>query len=328
MPPMSTSGTPILCRSVAGLARRVRETPARAAVGVIVFIAAYLGAMRIGVGELKPVQLLLCAPLVLVFGGEGPRRFFSGMLPLWLFGIVYDMTHITEPFFRYLHIHVVEPYWFDKTLFAIRTAEGVLTPNEFFAIHHWPWVDFITGLSYILFIYWPFGFAAGLAIFRRDEVGRRLLMRFGWTFLIMNIVGFATYYIYPAAPPWYVAKYGLGPANLSAQSSAAGAARFDALTGLSYFAAFYGHSADVFGAIPSLHPTYPLLTFLYGRELGKRWLDLASFGLFALVAFAAVYLDHHYILDVALGILYTLAAWRIELAIEKRRRARAEVKVA
>jgi hypothetical protein len=163
------------------------------------------------------------------------------------------------------------------------------------------------------------GFGAYLALFRRDEAGRRLLARFGWTFLLMNIVGFATYYVYPAAPPWYVADYGLGPANLAARSSAAGAARWDAITGIPYFAGFYGRSADVFGAIPSLHVAYPLLTYLHGRELRKRWLDVASFGLFLLVSFAAVYLNHHYVLDVLLGVLYTLVAWGIDLALERRR---------
>jgi len=162
------------------------------------------------------------------------------------------------------------------------------------------------------------GFAAYLALFRRDEAGRRLLARFGWTFLFMNLAGFVTYYIYPAAPPWYVADYGLGPANMAARSSAAGAARWDALTGIPYFQEFYGRSADVFGAIPSLHVSYPLLTFLHGRELRKRWLDVASFGLFLLVSFAAVYLNHHYVLDVLLGVLYTLVAWGIDAALERR----------
>jgi membrane-associated phospholipid phosphatase len=109
---------------------------------------------------------------------------------------------------------------------------------------------------------------------------------------------------------------------MDARSSMAGAARFDALTGIPYFATFYGRSADVFGAIPSLHVSYPLLTFLHGRELGKRWLDVASFALFLLVSFAAVYLNHHYVLDVLLGVLYTVVAWRIDLVLERRRLAR------
>jgi inositol phosphorylceramide synthase catalytic subunit len=62
---------------------------------------------------------------------------------------------------------------------------------------------------------------------------------------------------------------------------------------------------------------------LHGLELRKRWLDVASFGLFLLVSFAAVYLNHHYVLDVLLGVLYTLAAWGVDRALEGRRRRRA-----
>ena len=311
---------PLLLRPAASLRRRIAETPSNVLYATLAGIAAYLLAMRVGTGENHREQIITSAAmLVLAVWSDGTRRFFTGMLPFLLFGIVYDLTHITQPLFQHLRIHVAEPYHFDKTLFGIASAGGTLTPNEFFARHHWPVVDFFTGLAYIIFVYWAIGFGAYLALFRRDAAGRKLLVRFGWTFLFMNIVGFATYYVYPAAPPWYVADYGLGPVNYAARSSAAGAARWDALTGIPYFAGFYGRSADVFGAIPSLHVTYPLLTFFYGLELRKRWLDVASFGLFLLVSFAAVYLDHHYVLDVLLGVLYAVVAWRIEVAFRRPR---------
>jgi inositol phosphorylceramide synthase catalytic subunit len=306
-----------------GLVERVRATPPRYLVGALGGFAAYLVAMRLTTGS-RPEQFLLCGVfLLLAVWSDASRRFFTGTLPFLLFGVVYDLTHITEPFFRYLHIHVEEPYRFDKLYFGIQTSGGVLTPNEFFALHHWPAIDFFTGLAYIVFVWWAIGFGVYLALRRRDPVGRRLLLRFGWTFLLLNVVGFATYYVYPAAPPWYVADYGFGPVHMEATSSLAGAARWDALTGIPYFAAFYGRSADVFGAIPSLHVAYPLLTFLHGRELGKRWLDVASFGLFLLVSFAAVYLDHHYVLDVLLGVAYTIVAWGIDVLLERRRLGRA-----
>ena len=301
------------------LVQRVRRTPRRLLWATVCGAAAYLVALRIATGTTRPEQWVLSALMVvLVVWGEGTRRFFLGLLPFLLFGLTYDLMHITQPLFRHLDIHVEEPYRFDRYFFGIPTAEGVLTPNELFARHNWPVVDFFTGLSYIVFVYWAIGFAAWLALFRRDEAGRKLLSRFGWTFYLMNVAGFLTYYLYPAAPPWYVADYGLGPANLDATSSAAGAARWDELTGIPYFKAFYGRSADVFGAIPSLHVSYPLLTFLYALELRKRWFTLASFGLFLLVSFAAVYLNHHYVLDVLLGVLYTVVAFGVERALRSR----------
>jgi len=321
---MESSTTTLAPARRPGLAERVRATPRSFLYGGLLGMGAYLVAMRLFQGTNRVEQTAMCAVMLgLVVWSDGTRRFFLGMLPFLLFGIVYDLTHITQPLFRYLHIHIAEPYAFDRALFGIRESGAVLTPNEYFGRHHWPLVDLFTGTSYIVFVYWAIGFAAYLALFRRDEEGRRLLARFGWTFLLMNIVGFATYYVYPAAPPWYVADHGFGPPDFSVHSSPAGAARWDALTGIPYFAAFYGRSADVFGAIPSLHVSYPLLTFLFGLELRKRWLGAASFALFALVSFAAVYLNHHYVLDVLLGVLYTVVAWGIDRFIQERRTRRA-----
>ncbi len=318
-------------RPALSIVERIRSTPPRYLLGIVGGWGAYMLAMWIGArvwqregsfGGVSPGGQLLIGTglLLLAVWSDGTRRFFVAMLPFLLFGVVYDLTHITQPLVRHLYVHVAEPYHYERALFGIRSGGAVLTPNEYFLQHHWPVVDFFTGTSYIIYVYWAVAFAAYLALARRDEVGRRLLARFGWTFLLMNIAGFATYYIYPAAPPWYVTDYGLGPANMAARSSAAGAARWDALTGLNYFAGFYGRSADVFGAIPSLHVAYPLMTFLYGLELRKHWLDVSSFALFLLVSFAAVYLNHHYVIDVLLGVLYTVGAYGIEMALERRRR--------
>ncbi len=305
-------------RLATSLADRVRAAPPRLLLVTAVGLAAFLLSMRLSAGTRPEHFIVAGVMLLLVVWSDGTRRFLRGMLPFFLFLISYELMHITQPLVRFLHVHVREPHSFDSSLFGIHTGGRVLTPNEFFREHHWPWVDFVTGAVYILFVYWSIAFAAYLTVLRRDDAGRTLLARFGWTFLLMNIAGFVTYYAYPAAPPWYVAHYGLGPANMAAHSSAAGAARWDALTGIPYFANFYGRSADVFGAIPSLHVSYPLLTFLYGLELRKRWLDAASMTLFLLVSFAAVYLDHHYVLDVLLGILYTLVAYGVERALRRR----------
>ena len=94
--------------------------------------------------------------------------------------------------------------------------------------------------------------------------------------------------------------------------------------GVRYFAGFYGRSNDVFGAVPSLHVAYPCLVVLFGwpvlRVLGRALalLFLAS------MCFSAVYLDHHWIIDVLLGLVYTVATYAVVTAVSRRRdRARA-----
>ncbi len=200
-------------------------------------------------------------------------------------------------------IHLHEPYNFDLKLFGIRTAAGTLTPNEWFQLHTSRVLDFVCGLSYTPFLF--IGESVVLAIYLLFHGHERRAVRFTWVFFVSNVVGFSLYYIYPAAPPWYVAAHGF-TADLSVRASAAGAVRFDQLVGLPVMASFYGKSADVFGAIPSLHVVYPMLALLYGWRL-PRFRIVAAAYLF-LVCLSAVYLDHHYVLDILIGFLLGLAA--------------------
>ena len=132
--------------------------------------------------------------------------------------------------------------------------------------------------------------------------------RFTWIFVIANLIGFACYYIYPAAPPWYVSDHGFA-VDLSVHASPAGAIRFDQLIGIPLMQGFYGKSADVFGAIPSLHVVYPFLALIYGWYLRRFRLIAAVY--FLLVCFAAVYLNHHYLVDIFLGLAIALAVMAV-----------------
>src|SRR5260370_17040837 len=99
-----------------------------------------------------------------------------------------------------------------------------------------------------------------------------------------------------------------------ARSSAAGCARFDALLGIDYFSSFYSRNPNVFGAMPSLHVTYPLTVVWYTWDRGWAW-RIAAIGFALLVSFAAVYLAHHYLIDViagaALAVPCSLSATRL-----------------
>ena len=131
------------------------------------------------------------------------------------------------------------------------------------------------------------------------------LQRYAWTFLCMNLAAFVTYHVYPAAPPWYYHLTHSCLADLTTHASeGTHLANVDRLLGVSYFQAFYGRSTDVFGAVPSLHVAYPLLILVEGWSLfGPVRRGLAV--LFTLsMCFAAIYLDHHYVIDVLLGLAY------------------------
>jgi membrane-associated phospholipid phosphatase len=145
------------------------------------------------------------------------------------------------------------------------------------------------------------------------------MSRLAFAFLVVNLMGIATWISFPAAPPWYVDQYGLGPAVMDAIPSAAGAARFDQLVGMKLFGGFYERSVNVFGAMPSLHVGYPTVIACSCWALGNKW-RLPAIGFAGLMAFSAVYLQHHYVVDVAAGALYGVVAWGLVAAVSKERR--------
>lgn len=249
--------------------------------------------------------------LALYYGGRKTRRLTVFLMPfLWTL-IVYDSQRFYADYLRG-PVHVTEPYDFDKRFFGIHTAIGVLTPNEWWQLHVNPVFDFICGFFYLTFFplyvatcaYFFFWVARkGTAKCNAAEVLRRA-PRTMWAFFWLNVIGYSTYYWYAAAPPWYVTNYGLGPANMNAVASAAGCARFDLMLGTHFFSAMYGRAADVFGAIPSLHVAYPLLTVYYAFQFGTA--RVATVAFYLIMCFAAVYFNHHYILDVMWGSAYAL----------------------
>ena len=140
-------------------------------------------------------------------------------------------------------------------------------------------------------------------LFRRDYPA---LQRFTWSFLALNVAGFITYHLYPAAPPWYYHHYGCAVDLATHASEGPNLARVDAWLGIPYFAGMYGRSSDVFGAVPSLHVAYPLLLLIDGFRR-HRWLGRVLLVWFYLsMCFAAVYLDHHWVFDIVLGSLYAV----------------------
>lgn len=224
------------------------------------------------------------------------------MVPFALFGIIY-MSMKYYPNYLFNDIDTTNVYNLEKKLFGISTTLGVLTPNEFFNLHHFAFADILSGIFYLLWVPLPIGYC----IYLYFSGQRALSFRFACAFLFVNLVGFAGYYIYPASPPWYVMKYGFEPI-VNTPGDVAGFDRFDSLLGMNIFHSIYGKNANVFAAIPSLHSAYNPIALFYAYFIAKKnniwvWvLTFVSVGIW----WAAVYSCHHYIIDVLLGILCTI----------------------
>lgn len=262
--------------------------------------------------------LLALIPLAFLLSGHLTNRKELKKFSLFLWPIVLTLlVYNGMKFFAHIisaNAHVIEPYVLEKKLFGISSGSMVLTPNEIFLNWTHPVLDFVCGLAY--FIYAFVFFALCLYIYFKNE--RNVSLVATWSFFATNMLGYITYYIYAAAPPWYVSKYGLNPvADLTTPPHAAGALRFDTVVGFDLMKGVYENGSIVFGAIPSLHAAYPFLTFLFALHIKK--FRVSSFLFFMLICFSAVYLNHHYIIDLIIGALYALIVFTLAVAISRRK---------
>lgn len=273
----------------------------------ICVLAVWLGVTAMCVG-FRPEHLWLGLLLAALFFACGTtRRLMVALMPFIIFGISYDWMNI-------VHNYEVNPvdiegiYNAEKNLFGITATDGtLLTPNEFFALHTTPLMDFLGGVFYLCWVPVPILF--GLWLYFGGQ--SKAYLHFALVFLLVNFIGFAGYYIHPAAPPWYVALHGFG-LDLATPGEVAGLGRFDEMTSLGIFHGLYGRNANVFAAVPSLHSAYTFVAFIYSlKSKSPLWIRLLLAVITVGIWFTAVYSSHHYIIDVTLGILCSLLAYAL-----------------
>ncbi len=219
--------------------------------------------------------------------------FLDRMVPYTLFVVAYDALRYLRPhFLRAERVATCSVRELELWLFSV--GDG-LTPGEWLSARATPAADLTFAAPYFVFVYVVLGYAVFL--FFRD---RERMSRFLWAFLLANLLGFATWLVFPVAPPWYVHAHGCA-VNLNAPASAAGLERVDAWLGIDYFRSFYAKSTFVFGAMPSLHCCYPMIGLLTAwRHITWRTRPLHI--VYVLWMFAAsTYLDHHYLVDGLVG---------------------------
>ena len=228
------------------------------------------------------------------------RRFITGFSIFIVYWIVFDFMKAI-PNYTFNSVHIESLYNAEKSLFGTNVNGRIATPNEFFALHSTSFLDVLSGFFYLCWIPVPLALAAYLFY-----ANRRQFIYFSLTFFLVNLLGFVVYYVFPAAPPWYVQQYGF---KFLAQTpgNTAGLSRFDTYVGAGIFKALYSKSSNVFAAMPSLHSAYPLLVLYYGVKNKLGVLNLPFALIMAGIWFAAVYTSHHYVLDVLAGIICAIS---------------------
>lgn len=224
------------------------------------------------------------------------RRFILAFSIFIVYWILFDSMKL-YPNYHFSSVNIEGLYNFEKLLFGFQSHGSIVTPNEYFINNHNKLMDILGGIFYLSWV--PAPLLLSFYLFQKYPAE---FLRFALAFFITNIVGFIIYYFYPAAPPWYVQLHGF-VLDESTKSYAAGLLRFDTLTGTRLFQDMYSKGSNVFAAMPSLHSAYPVLAFYYSAKFGHKKLALIFLVFVLGIWFSAVYLTHHYILDVIAGLL-------------------------
>jgi len=248
----------------------------------------------------KSDQLVLIGIFcVLYFSSAITRKFILGFSIFIVYWIIFDYMK-AFPNYNYNTVHIADLYNLEKRIFGINFNGKLLTPNEYWRVNGTTFLDVLTGIFYLCWVPVPLAFA-GFLFFKN----RKQFLYFSMTFVLINLIGFVIYYLYPAAPPWYVEYHGF-VFHAHTPGNTAGLAKFDQYFHAGIFKSIYSKGSNVFAAMPSLHSSYPVVVVYYGikNKLGKVNI------LFAIVMlgiwFTAVYASHHYILDVLAGITCAL----------------------
>lgn len=163
------------------------------------------------------------------------------------------------------------------------------------------WYDIMFYGAYTLHFVLPFALAA-LIWKTRD----RYYWRYVMSYVMVSFMGFITFLVFPAAPPWMASdKHLIEP--ITRVSSEVWAA-----FGIHDFPSVYNKiSPNPVAAVPSLHAAYSFLFALWITKLYKtkwRWL---AWIYPVLIWVGTIYLGEHYAIDAILGVLF---AWISYLA--------------
>lgn len=286
-------------RMIGGKTGGRRQRPSRReALTCFAGLAAWLAVTALFVG-LRPEHILLALLVAVLFTASSmTRRTAVALLPFLIFGISYDWMNIV-PNYEVNTVDTAGIYNAEKALFGIDTTQwGRLTPNEFLARHTHSWADMAAGLFYLCWVPVPIIFGLWLYFRRRTKA----YLHFALVFLLVNLIGFAIYYVHPATPPWYVALHGF-EAVPGTPGEVAGLGSFDSMTGTGIFHALYARNANVFAAVPSLHSSYTLVAFIYAMRSRTPLAWRIALGVITVgIWTTAVYTSHHYVIDVLAGI--------------------------
>lgn len=175
---------------------------------------------------------------------------------------------------------------------------------------HLSWHDYAAWAVYMSYFLATYVLAGALWL-----VARARFRRYVASVSLLAGMGFVTYALFPAAPPWLASQEGELEATTRSIGSISAHMPFVSFETLFERGSQY---ANPVAAVPSLHAAYTLLITLFlWRYAGRARPLLAAYPV--AMAFALVYTAEHYFVDVLLGWAYALAGvWAVHRIADRR----------
>jgi len=199
------------------------------------------------------------------------------------------------------HAHELPQLRVEAWIFGKPVPTVWLHEHLWHGAHDLRWWDYASTAVYMTHFLGTTVVAAALWTWRHDRFARFATMVCG-----LAAAGYATYVLYPAAPPWMAAQQGnLGPANRIVPV-------VWAQIPLAHVNTFFDrglHYANNVAAMPSLHAGYALLLSLYLWRIAPRWARPALALYPVAMAWALVYTGEHYVVDCVAGWVYAVVVF-------------------
>lgn len=230
-------------------------------------------------------------------------RFLKDWIPFVLLFLSYEYLRGLAPILNKT-VHIYEMINIDKFIFG--SIPTVFLQDRLFHSGSPQWYDFLSIFVYMLHFIVPM-----LTAFLFWILNKKRFREYTLALIILSFAAFATYVIFPAMPPWMASDLGYIP-------------HIEKIMDVTFLrlgqplplpTAYYLFRGDPVAAMPSLHAAYPLLTLLFFVRHFKK----AGYLLFPYVFgvwFALVYLGEHYVIDIAVGALYTVVIFIVVIKRE------------
>jgi membrane-associated phospholipid phosphatase len=208
--------------------------------------------------------------------------------------------------------HAMEMVAADRGMFGWLTGDQVPTLwlqkhlYDPIGIHWWD-----VACSWVYFSHFVLTPGVAVVLWLRD---RARWASYVVRWIMLSAAGLATYFLYPAAPPWWAAKYGLIDAVSRGSTRA-----WDAigLHGAGNVIDAGQYSSNPVAAMPSLHTAYALfvVAFFLPRVRRRWWPLMLAYPL--AMTFTLVYSGEHYMIDVLMGWIYVALVFVVAGLIER-----------